>query len=151
MMPGDEHDDVLMERLRRIAAEVDPPPPDVLAAARAALATRRLDDELAELVMDSELEGAGQVRGPGDVRLLSFESAAVSVELQVQETPGGPALRGLVDGAVGPVVLETPAGESRAELSAEGWFSVAAAPSGPVRLRLRTPAGVAVTSAWVVL
>ncbi|MFC4946128.1 hypothetical protein [Pseudonocardia sp. GCM10023141] len=152
MNPEHETDDDLIERLRRIAAEVDAPPPDVLVAARAALATRRLDEELAELVMDSESAGAGQVRAGADtVRLLSFESPAVSVELQVQVTATGRAVRGLVAGAVGEVVLEGPGQQLTAELDEDGWFALPAAPAGTVRLRLRTPDGTAVTSSWMSL
>jgi hypothetical protein len=52
-------DDRLMERLRAIAELVDPPPEFVLDAARAALLTRRLDSELAELTGDSAAGAAG--------------------------------------------------------------------------------------------
>lgn len=141
-----------MERLRRIAAEIDPPPEHVVAAARAALSTRRLDEELAELVMDSELVETGQVRsGAAQVRLLSFESAAVSVELQVEETAGGRSVRGLVAGATGEVVLETLHQQRSAPLSEEGWFTIDGAPVGIVRFRLRSTTGAAVLSSWVSL
>lgn len=150
--PDDWDDDLLMERLRRIASEIDPPPDHVMAAARAALGTRRLDEELAELVMDSELVETGHVRsGPTPVRLLSFESDAVSVELQVEETAAGRSVRGLVAGATGEVVLETLHVRRTAPLNEDGWFTMDGAPAGNVRFRLRTPAGAAVMSSWVSL
>ncbi|MFD0744362.1 hypothetical protein ACFQ1L_23015 [Phytohabitans flavus] len=66
---GELDDDALMAELRRIAAEVDPVPPSVIEAARAAIFTRHLDHELAELVADSADAGSGllyeAVRGPG--------------------------------------------------------------------------------------
>lgn len=152
MTSQDDEDDLLMEQLRRIAAEIDPPPEHVVAAARAALSTRRLDEELAELVMDSELVETGYVRsGPTPVRLLSFESAAVSVELQVEETAAGRSVRGLVAGAAGEVVLETLHERRTALLDEDGWFTIDGAPAGNARFRLRTTAGAAVMSSWVSL
>lgn len=152
MTSPEEEDDLLMDRLRRIAAEIDPPPEHVVEAARAALGTRRLDEELAELVMDSELVETGRVRsGAAQVRLLSFESAAVSVELQVEESAAGRSVRGLVAGATGDVVLETLHQRVSVLLNEDGWFTIDAAPAGIVRFRLRSTAGAAVLSSWVSL
>ncbi|WP_232664637.1 carboxypeptidase-like regulatory domain-containing protein [Pseudonocardia sp. TRM90224] len=149
--PGD---DDLIERLRRIAAEADPPPGIVGAAARAALATRRLDDELAELVLDSAHEPE-LVRAAGDdVRMLTFEAGDVAVELQVQaqlHEAGRLAMRGLVTGPVAGLTVETPGGERTADLDADGWFAVEDLPPGPTRLRLTRPDAPAVTSAWIAL
>jgi hypothetical protein len=147
----DDHD-ILMERLRTIAAAVDGPPPSVAEAARAALSTRRLDEELAELVLDSAAGTPVAARdGDDDIRLLSFETATVSIEVQLTEVAGSVSLRGLVSGATGEVVVET-AGERRsAPIDADGWFTVDRLPSGLVRLRLRATDGTAVTTSWVFL
>ena len=148
-IPGD---DELMERLRAIGGQVDPPPATVLAAAQAALATRRLDAELAELMLDShEPAGAGVRAGAAEVRVLSFESATVTIELQVRALPAGAALRGLVDGATGPVILES--GDDRREVAVdeEGWFTVDGVPAGLVRLRATAVGGAPVVSSWVSL
>jgi hypothetical protein len=146
---SDHEDDLLMARLRGLAAEADPVPDEVLAAARDAYGLRTLDAELAELVADS-LDTAGAVRGAADVRLLSFESGSVTVELEV--TPVGPRRRllGELVGGVGPVRLETPSGSSGVELDVAGRF-VADVPGGPVRLLCTGPDGVAVATSWTVL
>ncbi|MEJ3654602.1 hypothetical protein WEH80_16670 [Actinomycetes bacterium KLBMP 9759] len=145
-------DDDLIERLRRIAAEADPPPDVVVAAARAALATRRLDDELAELVTDTAHEQPELVRSGGDdVRMLTFEATDVAVELQVEESAGALTMRGLVTGPVAALTVETAGGDRTADLDADGWFTVEDLPTGPTRLRLTRSAAPSVTSAWIAL
>ena len=60
------HDDEdLLERLRAICEEVDPTPDLVIEMARAAFSLRRLDAELAELVLDSA-DAAWRNRGVAD-------------------------------------------------------------------------------------
>ena len=144
-------DEQLVERLRAIADTVRPRPSIVDEAARAALSTRRLD-ELAELLLDSEAGTPELARSlESGVRLLSFGTGSVSVELQVVAAPGGVALRGLVEGAVGEVTVEAPGSERRAALDENGWFSVEPVPAGLCRLRLSTSDGHGVTTAWVTL
>jgi hypothetical protein len=151
-LPAD--DDAFMDHLRAVAAEADPPPELTVLAARAAFATRRLDEELAELVLDSA-DGFTSVRsGDTEVRVLSFEIGDVTVEVQVQDTDHGHELRGLVDGArPGTVTIES--GASTDTLSVpvdeEGWFGAAPIRPGPMRLRLTTPGGPTVVTTWVVL
>jgi len=141
-------DDELMARLSAAAAEFDPTPDQVLAAGRAALLTRRLDEELVALVADSELAGAGQVRATGaDVRLLAFETADVSLELQVEFAGARAVIRGLVTGASGEAVIEV-AGERHVAPIEEGWFTATDLPAGATRVRVTTARGPVVTS-WV--
>lgn len=143
--PLDPAEEELMARLRNAAAELDPVPDHVLAAARAALSTRRLDEELAALVADSALADAGVRAADAEVRLLSFETADVSLELQVEYRGGEVAVRGLVTGAAGDAVVEV-AGERHTALVDEGWFAVTGLPRGATRVRV----GSIVTS-WVQL
>jgi len=141
-------DDELLARLRNAANELDPVPEHVLAAARAAITTRRLDEELAELIADSALAGAVGVRAAGEeVRLLSFESADVSLELQVEYQGAEVAVRGLVTGATGEAVVEV-AGTRHAAPIDDGWFAVTGLPRGATRVSVPGPAGPVVTS-WV--
>lgn len=143
-------EDELMDELRRAAAQADPVPDLVLRQARAALTTRDLDAELAELAFDSELAAAA-VRGTEDVRLLSFESAQVSVELQVESENGAVSLRGLVTGATGDAVVEV-AGESHPRpIDAEGWFTASGLPGGPTRVKVTAADGTTVTTGWTSL
>jgi hypothetical protein len=146
----DAADDELLSRLRALAAERDPVPGHVLAAARAALTTRRLDEELAALVADSALAGAGQVRaGDAQLRVLTFETADVSLELQVEYRDERVTVRGLVTGASGEAVVEV-AGERHAVAIDEGWFAVADLPRGATRVTVPGPRGPIITS-WVQL
>lgn len=142
-------DEELMERLRRIADEVDAAPELVAESARAAFLTRRLDAELAELVSDSDLTTSG-VRGAGP-RALAFELRDLTLELQLEDGPGGLAVRGLVIGTTGPVRVEvdTPGSSSSVQTDEHGWFSVADVPLGPVRVRLRTADDAEVSTGWL--
>jgi hypothetical protein len=145
-----EHEDdpaieELMARLRDAAAVADPVPGHVLAAARAALDTRRLDEELAALVADSALADAGVRAADAEVRLLSFEAADVTLELQVEYRGDEVAVRGLVTGAAGDAVVEV-AGVRHTVPVDEGWFAVTGLPRGATRVRV----GSIVTS-WVQL
>ncbi|WP_329051410.1 hypothetical protein OG738_04360 [Amycolatopsis sp. NBC_01488] len=143
-------DDELLEELRAAAAQADPVPDLVLRQARAALATRDLDAELAELGSDSDLATAGAVRG-GDVRLLSFESPRVSVELQAEYEEGRVTLRGLVTGATGDAVIEA-AGETRVRLiDPDGWFTATDLPRGATRVKVTATDGTTVTTGWTSL
>lgn len=149
---NDTQDDELIARLRRLAGQVDPPPQLVLEAARAAFLMRRIDAELAELVLDSAVDaGPVLVRGPEEhgVRMLSFETDTVSIEVQVTEVDGLRSLLGLVSGASGPVEVETVQGRSSVALDSLGRFSVPDVPAGTVRLHLTAANGTPVTTSWV--
>ena len=145
-------DDDLMDVLRAAAAQADPVPDLVLRQARAALTTRDLDAELAELAFDSDLAEAGAVRAAGeDVRLLSFESGRVSVELQVEYADGRVSLRGLVTGATGEAVIEVAGERPPRPIDAEGWFTATGLPRGATRVKVTAADGTAVTTGWASL
>ncbi|ONI87804.1 hypothetical protein ALI22I_21140 [Saccharothrix sp. ALI-22-I] len=138
-----------MESLRRAAAAIDPVPDLVTRNAQAALSTRRVDEELAELVADSELLAPGRVRAPDDdTRLLSFEAAGVSVELQVEYAGGLVSLRGLVSGASGEAVVEVAGQRHAVPIDEEGWFVVTGLPRGATRVRVTAVDGTAVVTRW---
>jgi hypothetical protein len=144
-------DDELMEQLRRIANEVDAPPDLVAESARAAFSTRRLDDELAELLHDSEMTASAAVRGarPGP-RLLSFESGEVSLELQIEDVRGRLVLRGIAVGTVGSAQVETiTTAPHAAAIDEKGWFRVEGLPVEALRVRVRAANGTAVTTGWI--
>jgi hypothetical protein len=151
---NDTTDDQLIARLRGLAEQVDPPPELVLEAGRAAFLMRRIDAELAELVLDSAVDaGPVLVRAAEEdtVRMLSFESGTVSIEVQVTEADGLRSLLGMVSGASGPVEVETTHGRSSVDLDDLGRFSVTDVPSGTVRLHLTADDGTPVTTSWVSL
>lgn len=149
-MSRDEDDDLLIERLRRVAAEADAVPENVLAAARAALATRDPDVELARLVADSAEAGFEPVRsGPVAARLLAFDGGGVRVDLDVEATAGHTILIGHVSGADACVLERGDGGRQLVPLDELGRFLVSGVRPGPLRLRCRGPAGRTVTTSWV--
>ena len=144
-------DDVLLAQLRAVLDAVDPMPAQVTVEASALFGLRRLDEQLAELVRDSAEDRGGllAVRGEGDVRLISFETGPVTVELQVTER--GP-VRDLVAQVTGAVVagaeVETAAGRRPVPIE-DSLFTVEGVPAGLLRLRLRTAAGRDLVTSWV--
>lgn len=144
-------DDELIDRLRRIAEQVDAVPDLVAESARAAFSTRHLDDEIAELLNDSALAGEQAVRlaRPGP-RMLSFEAGDVSLEIQLDDAGGRIALRGMAVGTTGDAEIETTTTGSRpVPIDDQGWFRVDGLPVEPVRVRVRATNGAPVTTGWI--
>lgn len=144
-------DEVLLARLRAVFDELDPMPAQVTVEASALFGLRRLDEQLAELVRDSAEDRGGllAVRGEGDVRLISFETGPVTVELQVTERGADRDLVAQVTGAV--VVgaeVETSAGRRSVPVE-DSLFTADGVPGGLLRLRLRTGAGRDLVTSWV--
>lgn len=158
-------DEALLGALRRVAAEADPVPDDVLAAARAAILTRDLDSELARLVGDSggiaDPVGEGAVfeavrtasaAGLAGTRLLSFSGGGVQIDLEVSREGDRVSLVGQLTGASAEgCALEHAGGAHPVDLDDLGRFLVSAEVRGPVRLRCRSLAGTAVKTAWVTI
>ena len=148
------HDRHLVERLGGVAAVVDPAPALAYELGRAAFALRELDAVYAELVEDSAVSAAGVRSGGGGVRLMSFETEVVSIEVQVTRA-------GQVRDVLGQVV--GPAGGSGGEVAVEmlgatprqavldetGCFRVDALTPGLVRLQVRGSGGATVLTRWV--
>lgn len=142
-------DEDLMSTLRRIAAQTDPVPELVIDSGRAALLTRRLDAELAELLLDSAVEST-QVRGAAEqVRLLSFQLDDVSLEVQAEYAGDQVSVRGLVAGAAATVEVELGGEHRELPVDADGQFGTRL-PRGAARFRLRTR-GRLITTGWVLL
>jgi|GEM_PF-2539967 len=145
-----DEDEVVL-RLTAIVRAVDAPPVESFTLARAAFETLRLDQELAELVADS-FDGTPElVRAEDDgTRLITFQSAGVTFDLEIQQAESGYQVRGLVSGATGTVEVE---GSStvRADPDPAGWFVASPVPAGPVRIRLLRPDAPPVVTSWVTL
>jgi hypothetical protein len=144
-------DDELMQRLRRVANEVDPVPDLVTDSARAAFTTRRLNDELAELLRDSQATTPADVRleQPG-LRVLSFEVGEVSLELQIEQIRDRLLMKGLAIGTVGDAEIETATtGPHGAGIDEQGWFRIGELPVEPLRVRVRAARGGTVTTEWI--
>ncbi|MBB3674404.1 hypothetical protein [Modestobacter versicolor] len=150
MSTSDLPDDELVRRLARAVAVHDPVPPELLAFAREAFTWRTVDAELAELVADSrETAGAG-LRGPSDVRLLTFSAGDQQLDLELlvdgatrrlvgELTPAGPAH----------VVVEHAGGTLTEDADELGRFLVAGVPPGRIRVRCEPAGGTAVVTPWL--
>ena len=151
----EEHDDELAEELRRLAARLDPVPPELLTAAAGAFAWRDIDAELAELVFDSllDVDEATQVRGSPERRLVSFTGGGVTLDIEVTTT--GPARtimgqivppqRGAVD------VRRQQETVTTVEVDELGRFRSGPLRPGPLSLRLRPAEGTPVVTDWLAL
>ncbi|MFS8099218.1 hypothetical protein LFM09_18995 [Lentzea alba] len=131
------NDDDFLDVLRAAAEEFDPVPAGVLRDASAALALRALDAELAALV-----ESEALVRGDGPL-VLAFESDRVTVSLEIHDG----VVRGLVTGAEGEAVVETPRSRRAVPIS-DGWFTATEVPAGLVRIRVTAADGTPVVTQW---
>src|SRR5215468_8608540 len=81
-------DEELGDALRAMFVATDPVPPAALAAAKAALAWRDIDAELAELTRDSlTAPPLASVRGTPP-RLLTFTTETVTIDLEVTDETG---------------------------------------------------------------
>jgi hypothetical protein len=123
-------------------------PPGVLDAARAAWSWRTVDEELARLVYDSADDPAlAGVRGPADHRQLTFQSASVTLEIELVER----RLLGQI--APGPAVhvrlWTVPDGPRDVDVDERGRFVVAGLPPGPVRLSYAFGDGAPGTTGWI--
>jgi hypothetical protein len=137
-------DDDLLGDLRRIVAELDPIPENVVIAARAALDWRTLDAELAELIADSAVdEPELLVRGSGQARALAFEAAGLTIEVEAEPDADGvlrltgqliPPQSAVVTVRHGDVLVATRADE-------RGRFTAHGVAPGPVSLRCRLDGG----------
>lgn len=142
------------DEVRAAVSHVDPVPPNVLEAARAAFCWRSVDAELAELIYDSSEQSLAlaSVRGGSSLRLLTFESDEVSLDLQVVAE----GERRTIIGELGP---EQPAeiqvlhadGMTRVHTDERGRFRVDRIVTGAVSLRCRLLADAdrIVTTNWL--
>ena len=148
-MTDDMHDDVV-ERLRRAVAEHDPVPESVVAAARASLTWLTIDAELARLVEDSSLVGAG-TRAVEQPVILTFDSGTVVVTLEVMSLDDLRQITGHIDGSFTSVLVRHRDGELTAPIDPHGRFRVDEVPAGPVSLVFQAiePGGRPFTTEWV--
>jgi len=135
----DKLDDTeLEERLRRVAARLDPVPPRLLRAAAESFTWRTVDADLAELVFDSlvDQDEAALVRGPEQGRLLCFETSDLTIEVEIS---GAAPARRLIGQLVpsGRAAVHVRQGDDVVTVDADelGRFSAGPLRAGPVSLR----------------
>jgi hypothetical protein len=147
-------DDRLVDELRVLVGRVDPVPPLVIEAAKAALGWRRLDAELAELLSDSSLEDDAMAlaRGAGaPVRYVIFSAGTLTIDLEVHvEGEQRTVLGQLSPATAGRVEVERADETEPVAVEADrlGRFRVTLPTGGSIRLALsdRTPP---IQTSWI--
>jgi hypothetical protein len=139
VVDSDPDDAELEEELRRVADHVDPVPLDVIERSAESLTWRTVDAELAELAFDSLVDGdrtSGLVRGPGDVRTLTFRASHLTIELDISFERGAREVIGQLVPAQ-PMTLEIRHKDGAVVVEADdlGRFSAEALPAGPFSVR----------------
>jgi hypothetical protein len=148
-------DEELMDELRSVLARVDPVPAEVTEFAKAALGWRRLDAELAELLADSVLEAdsAAGVRSEGGSRWITFRSADLAIDLELQIDGDSRLVLGQLAPPLEDATIEVQTADGMVLASARsdalGRFRLEVSAGGTVRLRVTRPAGPAVETSWL--
>lgn len=144
-------DIALLNRIGEVYDEIDPTPPEVYAAARAAFAWRDAEAIIAALVEDSSLQPLAGIRSAAAPRLLTFEADALAVEVEVAVDA---ERRRLVGQLVPPsaATLEVRHSDGVTTVTADdlGRFTVEV-PGGPVSIACRLPGGAVVATSWQVV
>jgi hypothetical protein len=137
-MNGKPEDDALLAELGEVLrGRIGEPPPEVTAGAKALFTWRTVDAELAVLAYDSLLDTEPGVRSTGLPRVLTFEAAGLTVELEVETAPRGRRLSGqLVPAATAEVEIRAADATVRAQADAFGRFA-APLPDRPGRIEVR--------------
>lgn len=146
-------DDRLVDQLREVVEATDPPPRRLVEAAKASLAWRTVDAELAELIADSSTEPAAAVRSATEApRLLTFTAGDTVVVLEVTREAGAHRVMGQIV-APGPATVEVrhAGGVVTVATDADGRFRAAPVAPGPISVSCRfdDAARPPVVTSWV--
>jgi len=150
-------DDELEAELRRLAADREPVPAQLVQAALDAFGWRDIDAELAELVYDSlvDADQASLVRGPADQRLVSFAVGGMTIDVEVTSAGSGRSVMGQIAPPQRAMVdIRYPRDTVTVETDELGRFESGPLPPGPASLRLRPPPGgegPAIVTDWISL
>ena len=139
-----EPDDELEAELRRLAADREPVPAELVRAAVEAFGWRNIDAEIAELVYDSliDTDEASLVRGPAGQRLVSFAAGGITIDVEVSSTgPGRSVMGQIAPPQRATVDIRHRQDTITVEADELGRFRSGPLPSGPASLRLRPPSG----------
>jgi hypothetical protein len=158
----DDHDsdDPLVAELRTFYERVDPVPPLVREAAKAALGWRRLDADLAELLSDSTVdrEALAYARGArAPARSVTFSAGEVTIDIEIR--PDGESRTIL--GQLSPpyhAMIEIKTADESATVPAEsdrlGRFRAQLEAGGPIRLRVvdqDRESAAPIETSWIVV
>lgn len=146
----DDGDGATLADIRAVFDEIDPVPPEVIAAAKASFTWRTIDAELAALIDDSALAPTAGIRGPGGPRLLTFEAPTVTVVVEVSDIGDRRRILGqLVSPQEAQVEVRHADGSTTVDADDLGRFSVEAVPAGPVSFVCHIGSGQSVVTSWV--
>ena len=160
MGDDDDHDEQLLDELRTFFARVDPVPPLVIEAGKAALGWRRLDADLAELLSDSTLEAGSGVfarAGGAPARSVSFRASELTIDIEIQAEGESRTILGQLSPPLTAVIeIQTPAGSlaATAQWDTFGRFRAELHADGPIRLRVLAsdPGSVpSVETSWITI
>lgn len=134
----DDADRALLRRLAAVLGRVRAVPAEAARTAKGLFAWRTADAELAALTHDSLLDDAPALaRSAAGPRILAFEAGELTVEVEVDDRPGGRRL-------VGQLVPAQPASLELRELTAGPAGGIATTADELGRFLLPLPAGAAV-------
>lgn len=144
-------DDHLTAVLGQALQLSDPVPEHVLAAAQGAYSWRTIDEELADLVFDSNRELTG-VRDRSSSRQLTFRSRGCEIEIMLVDAAERRLVGQLVPAQSTKVTLVGTNEQFEQTSDQHGRFSFERVQVGPVRLSVAASAGAPdVTTDWVLL
>ena len=152
-----EPDDELEAELRRLAADREPVPAELVQAAVDAFGWRNIDAELAELVYDSliDTDEASLVRGPSGQRLVSFAVGGITIDVEVSSAgPGRSVLGQIAPPQRATVDIRYRQDTVTVEADELGRFRSGPLRPGPASLRLRPlpgGSGPAIVTDWISL
>ena len=150
-MPDGWDDEQLLAALGEAIRAEQAVPEWLVETGKNAYAWHNIDAELARLTYDSliDRERAAAVRSEAaSIRALTFTSARLSIELEVNET----SLVGqIIPPRAGTLEVHTTAGVTSSPVDEIGCFVVEPIPSSPFRLRCRTADGADVLTGWITL
>jgi hypothetical protein len=159
MNQHDHEHEQLVDELRELFSKVDPVPPLVTQAAKATLAWRRLDAELAELLADPALdaESLALTRGArATMRSMSFSAGRLTIDVEIHSEGADRIARGQLS-PPGRATIELQSADQAEQTTVEsdnlGRFRTKLPATGSIRLRVASdPAGANwVETSWIPL
>jgi len=147
-------DRALLRELAAVLRRVAPVPPDALRVAKGLFARRTLDAELAALTRDTLLDddALALARSASGPRIVTFEAGELTVEVEVDDRPGGRRLVGqLVPAQPAALELWSQAGDPADAVLTTVTTTVATTADALGRFLLPVPAEAALVRIRVVL
>ncbi|HEU0042072.1 MAG TPA: hypothetical protein VFQ15_06970 [Jiangellaceae bacterium] len=134
----DPADQKLIAQLRDMLAAIDSPPEALVEAAKASLAWRTIDAELATLVSDSAMAAGPTVRSFEPPRVLTFETADTMLVIEIaKERRVRRVLGQVIEPGAGSVEIRHADGVMSVTADELGRFKAAPVPDGPLSITCR--------------